>query len=292
MPRPAAFRNLALSAAIFTTIPTTAWAATYDPQVAYAQAGGKGMTLYVANADGTHVVAIATGRLISNVELSPAGGRVAFADTQGVKLVNFTATSTGVVASAPVLLAPGGNSPDFSADGSRILFRDSNALAVSVVSPAGGAATSIYPGNCGQPRWLRAATLGNAFACKRYVSGSTSEIWVVLLNSSDQVTSAGPVTGTVALGVGEISDFDVARTRDALLLTTNPAVLQEVDITTGTATARGLGHEGHFSADDSRIVSLSPHLASGDYVNTTNVATGVVTHFTNKGSYNSVDAKP
>jgi hypothetical protein len=191
------------------------------------------------------------------------------------------------------------NSPDFSPDGSRIIYRDSDVGRIRAIPSAGGTPVDLYDGPCGRPRWLR-AELGNAFACysTRYVPGTSYfEIWVVLLDGADQVVSAGPVLSTETQAFKNFTDFDVAHTRNSVVITVSyPTTMRtiEFNLETGAITDRGaLGQMVHFSADDSRLVGTSPHRASGDFIDSADVASGLVTHLTKKGNWsNTTDARP
>ena len=276
----------------------------YDPRVAYTQVAGNGsQALYVANADGTHAVKVASGSgNIGTIDFAPGGGRLAFSDAQGIKAVSYTASNGGVAVGPVQVLVGGGygkNTPDFSPDGSRIIYRDGDLGRIRAIPAAGGTPVDLYVGSCGQPRWLR-AEVGNAFACRnlRFAPGIVHyDVWTVLLDDNDQVVSAGPVLSTETQAFKAFDDFDVARTRNTLLLTVSyPATMRtiEFDLATGAITDRGpLGTRVHFSADDSRIVGMSPHKASGDFIDSVDVATGIVTHLTKKGSWgNTTDARP
>jgi hypothetical protein len=276
----------------------------YDPQVAYVQVAGNGsQSLYVANADGTRAVKVASGSgNIGTVDFRPGGGRIVFSDAQGIKAFNYTASNSGVAVGPMQVLVPGTynkNSPDFSPDGTRIIYRDADLGRVRAIPAAGGAPVDLYAGECGRTRWLR-AEVGNAFACysTRYVPGTSyQEIWVVLLDAADQVVSAGLVLSTETQAFKNFTDFDVARTRNSLVLTVSyPTTMRtiEFDLETGAITDRGaLGQRVHFSADDSRLVGTSPHRASGDYIDSADVASGLVTHLTKKGNWsNTTDARP
>lgn len=270
-----------------------------DPQIAYAKPSGKSAHLYVANADGGRPVGIATvDGNIDAVDWSPLGTQIAFSDREGVKIVDLQLSASDVVASAPRLVARGGHAPDFSGDGSRLLYRDESLNAVRLVAAAGGTPRTIYPESCNSPRWLRTATLGNAFACHRIVGGNpvVYQVWVVLLDAADNVESAGPVVSSHNQPFKVIDEeFDVARGRDALLVVTDfPAYPRavEVDIATGATTMRGPAREAHFSRTDGSIVHLTPHSSSGDYVGALDVATGQFTRLSRKGEYGPIDARP
>jgi hypothetical protein len=218
----------------------------YDPQLAYVKPGSRASELYLANADGSNAK-----RLLVNdggidaVDFSPAGNLLAYSDAEGIKLVEFSASANGITAGAPRLLVAGGTTPDFSEDGSRILYRVFADSTVRAIPTTGGTPATLFQGLCNSPRWLRQADMGNAFACWRPQSGSPIlyQVWVFLLDGSDQVVSGGPVVSSDSQPFDMIDDrFDVARTRNALLIVTDypsyPSVL-EVDLQTGATTARG-----------------------------------------------------
>jgi hypothetical protein len=175
------------------------------------------------------------------------------------------------------------------------VFADST---VRAIPTTGGSPVTLFTGLCNSPRWLRQADMGNAFACWRPQSGApiVYQVWVFLLDGGDQVVSAGPVISSDSQPFETIDDrFDGARTRDALLLVTDypsyPSVL-EVNLQTGATTARGSGSRAHFTRGDTRILTVSPHASSGDFINALDVASGRVTPLTKKGAYGALDARP
>ena len=154
----------ALAACLFSTAIAAA-ATAFDPTVAYVQVSGKAADLYLANADGSHAVRVASGyKSISGIDFAPGGGRIAFADRQGLKLVTYTASNSGIAVNSTVQLASGiFGSPDFSSDGARILYYQGSPAGFRAIPAAGGASVSLYAGtSLGVGRWLPA--LGNAFA--------------------------------------------------------------------------------------------------------------------------------
>lgn len=113
----------------------------------------------------------------------------------------------------------------------------------------------------------------------------------------DRVVATGLVLTAAEQSLKQISEFDTARTRDALLMVVNYVTgprMVEVDIVSGTVSPvhQGLGTRVHYSSDDSRILFISPHLAAGDYVSSLDPATGLITRLTKKGSYGTTDARP
>jgi dipeptidyl aminopeptidase/acylaminoacyl peptidase len=293
---------------------TLAWGQTaYDPKIAFTQVSGNTQYLYLANADGTRAVRAATvGRdaygfpgNIHGVDFAPGGGRIAYTDSSGLTVLTYTASNSGIRVDRRDLLVAGRyvNSPDFSPDGSRILYRDPDMGAMRVVGVSGGSPVTLYTAACGWARWLRPANFGNAFACYKSTGlqepdGSfIYEVWAVYLDPNDTVASTVLVLTTAGQSFKQISEFDTARTRDALLMLVNYATgprMVEVDIVSGAVSPipQGMGTRIHYSSDDSRILFISPHLAAGDYVSSLDPATGFITRLTKKGSYGTTDARP
>lgn len=285
----------------------TAGAATlYDPQVAYVQTSGGSSNLMVANADGSRAVKVAGVRGgIFAVDFAPGGGRLAYLDAQGLKVLSYVASNTGVTVTGTVTLVNAGtgigiDAPDFSPDGTRLAYvHSTNTMpqAVRVVSATDGALLLSHPCSpCAVARWLR-PSLGDAFAYLHYDASGPAvihEIWTATIHGDGSVT-AGPVLSTATGAIRAINGLDAARGRDALLVEANYATgarLVELDLATFALTDRGVGERAHFSADDSRIVSRTPHSASGDYVVSRVVATGIETRLTKKGSFGPIDARP
>ena len=300
---------------------TAAWAqSAYDPKVAYTQVSGNTQYLVLANVDGTHAVRVATvGRdangfpgNIHGVDFAPGGGRIAYSDAGGLTVLSYTASNAGIKVDRRDLLVPAAygtmiGPPDFSSDGSRILYgTNTPSWSFRAIGSAGGSSVLLYDGPYAGPsssvRWLRPIDMGNAFAFLTPIpsgpGGPTrDEIWYVLLDPNDAVTSFGPMLSTATQPFNSIQDFDTARTRNALLIsaqypTSNKIVELEIG---GTGTVTEMGASGtrvHYSANDSRIVSITPHVAAGDYVNSLDPGTGVITHLTKKGSYGATDAQP
>lgn len=271
-------------------------AATYDPQVAYVARSGKTSTLYLANADGTRAVAIWSAPNIYSLDLSPTGDRIAFVEGTTLKSISFTGTNTGITRSAPAVLATGATSVDFSDDGSRLIFRNANSISIEAVPATGGSAVVLSGERCYDPRWVRSSSLGKGYVCLSYPTGSSSvmQLHLVLLNADDSVASDDVILDTRQQAFASFEDFDLARTRDAVLVTAGYASGQriiELDIATGVITDRGQGRRGHFSAGDARLLHIYTP-ASGVFIRSTDMATGITTTIAKKGSYNVVDARP
>jgi hypothetical protein len=188
--------------------------------------------------------------------------------------------------------------PDFSSDGSRIIYTDALQV-VRAVPIVGGTPVVLYSGGCVAARWLRSVDLGNAFACLKWITAPNTqevdEIWTVLLNANDTVASAGPVLSTAGQQFQLIQEFDVARTRNALLLEVNyptATSIVDFDIASSVVANKGAGVRVHYSADDTHIIFISPHQAAGDYVSSLDPVTSVITRLTRKGTFGTTDARP
>lgn len=292
---------------IFAIVAAPAWAqSAYDPVVAYTQPQGKSTQLYLANADGSHAVPVASvSKNIVGIDFAPGGGRIAFSDSEGLKLLDYSASISGITVSGTQVLVSGRTArPDFSSDGSRILYTNTG-NEFFAVSAAGGTPVFLYrESGLSSPRWLRSGALGNGFAAmKPYSQDSVTnhQIRVVLLDGDDNVTSVTTVPETADQEFGAIEDFDTARTRDGFLLSvgyrlgypiTNNMV--ELDLLNRVVTpVAGEGHRAHYSADDTRIIFRNrPARRTPDHVYSVEVATGNITRLTNKGTFQDTDAAP
>lgn len=296
-----------LSASIaFLASGASAAATLYDPQVAYTQEAARNFNLILANADGSRAVKVATYKgYIHRVDFAPGGGRLAYATPAGITVLDYQASDTGIVVTQSRLLVANptpalrAEQPDFSPDGTRLVFRlTTSPQTIRVVDATTGAIQFDYSCSaCEEPRWLR-AELGNAFAFLRWnysdPTQNRREAWTALVNADGSVTSA-PVLDIATSSFSNVEFLDVAHTRNTLLMSVNyPTTMRtvELDFMTGAITDRGTTWRPHFSADDSRIVGLSPHAAKGDYVISTAVATGLETRLSAKGSFGTVDARP
>jgi hypothetical protein len=273
----------------------------YDPAISYTQAQGRTTYLYVANADGSHAVRIASSNgNINGADFAPGGGRIAYTGSDGLRVVSYTASNAGVVVTGTTTLVTGTVSPaDFSADGTRLLYTQNSSI--RAVPAAGGASVQLYSAlNLGIARWLRPADMGNAFAFLAAVPHGANqpvdyELRVVMLDGTDQVTGVATVLSTTTQAFKGIEDFDVARTRNALLLTANfPTTMRFLDYDLGTAQLVDRGGGGsrcHYDASDGAIVYREA-VKGGSYVDRLDLVTGVLSHLTAKGDFNGIDARP
>ena len=287
---------------------TTAWAQTaYDPTVAYTKLAGSTTYLYLANGDGTHAVSVASSANgFAGIDLAPGGNRVAFSDKTGLKVLNYSASNTGIVVNSVTLLVAGiyTSSPDFSYDGNRVLYYNYETQASSggvyAVSAGGGTPVLLFLGPGYAPRWLRPTSYGNAFVFMKHFpvgTGDVYEIWKVLLDGSDNVVGTATVLSTASQAFKGIEDFDTARTRDALLITANyPTGIRIVDfdLRSGAVADKAVNtYRVHYSADDSRIISTDlQYLGSKTYVTSIDLGTSFITRLTKAGNFGSIDARP
>ena len=275
---------------------------TYDPAIAYTQAQGKTTNLYVANADGSRAVKVASGTNINAIDFAPGGGRVAYSSSDGLRVVSFSASTSGVAVTGNSLLVAGSGvyGPDFSADGARILYHHSGAY--RAVPSGGGAPTLLYTAFSGgfSQRWLRPAEMGNAFAFLVPVPHGPNvpvdyEIRIVLLDAQDQVVAVSTAVSTASQAFKAIEDFDTARTRNALVLAANfPTTARLLDYDIGTMQVGDLGAGGarvHYTADDSALV-YREQVKGGSFITRLQLGSGALTRLTAKGDYGVVDTRP
>ena len=282
---------------------------TYDPKLAYVLASGKSSYLYLANVDATRAVRVATGvGNINGIDFAPGGGRIAFSDKAGLKVLSYVASNTGIAVTGIQLVVPAvGNflpaRPDFSPDGNRIVYHAAyssagpNAFHIVAV-PSAVPEWSFECYLCSDPRWLR-AEVGDAIAYMRWNPDTvpnmmTKEIWTALIYPDGSTTTALALT-LATQEFKAVDWFDVANTRNALLLsasgTPNPRTI-EFDYINGTLTNQGPGAwDAHYTADDSRII-YREQTRAGFFISSYDPATGVSTRLTAKGSYGVVDARP
>lgn len=230
---------------------------TYDPKLAYVLTSGRSANLYLANADGTRAVRVATGvGNINGIDFAPGGGRIAFSDKAGIKVLSYVASNTGITVTGVQLVVAAVDNflparPDFSPDGNRLVYHAANSSmgpnAFHVVAlPSAVNLWSFACYGCDEPRWLR-AEVGDAIAFLRWNSSvpntPTREVWTALINPDGSSTAAMALT-VATQEFKQISWFDIAHTRNALLLsaggTPNPRMI-EFDYLNGTLTNKGPG---------------------------------------------------
>jgi len=278
----------------------------YDPAIAYTTPEKSGEALYVANADGTRAV-----RLVSikggfrGIDLAPSGRQIAYADAAGLKLLSFTATNSGVFPGSTQLLVatpPNGfaSLPDFSPDGSAVLYEyvsQTDTKSFRAMRLADGAILFSHPCRmCEIGRWLD-PDLGVAIAYLEWAPGTPNNSRQAVMAVQDVDGSFTPLVlaDTATQAFTDITGIDAARTRQSALLSVyypTGARLLEVDLATSALTDRGAGEKGHFTAGDLRIVCQSPHVAGGDYLQSIEVGSGLVTRISKKGNWGRLDARP
>ena len=275
------------------------------PQMAYTEPSGKSLSVYVSNLDGSRAVKVATG--VGNVhglDLSPQPGKLAFSDSEGLKVVSFTTTSNSLQVLGVQLRVPGAfvTSPDFTADGSGLLYylgsNGPNPSSFQLVPVGPGPSVMLCQCAGSNPRWLAPTVDGDRFIFQRmFASPTRAELWSGLI-AADGTVSIQLELATISQSFYEIPDFDVSHTRNAVLLSANygeaaGARIIEYNLDTDVITQLGArGQRVHYSSGDAKVVYITPHAASGDYVNVLDTSTGVSAHVTKKGTYGITDARP
>ena len=303
------FRLLAFALAILASMTTLAQT-TYDPKIAYTSFEKNADNLYVANADGSKRVSvykISKARLgaidMAPVDpLDPTARKIAFTQAGVLKLLRFKVLPTSIAALSVVTLdsvgAPyqGANFPDFSPDGSKILYikntPNSNGTSptdVYLISSDGTNKKLLWraalSGGTGSTVILQVRWTGSSeFAFMLDGSLSTNDIRRAFLDSNNNVVDL-PLPLFTAVDqffidnyLFGIEDFDVARTRKSLIFTTGTPPSSSVRTIVEYALPDGSipgafsirrsnsgGWKSHFSSDDSHILYL--RAVSGSYTN-------------------------
>lgn len=319
-----------LAAAVMLAASAGTNAANYDPRIAWTSYEGKGDTIYLANADGSLRVAVHKTNKTTINGLDLGDGRIAFTESGVLKVISYTVTANGIVASAPVTLdatgAPyqGAAQPDFSPDGSHLLYLrwvqdpvtgSGQWKEIRVIAADGSAPPKVLvtasmladTWHMVSPRWLN----GNEFAFGR--GGGTPYSSSIMLASLDAAfdLTAPPLTlfanndpGFTSLGVVGFEDFDISHTGPSIVISANRPTgnvrsFVQFDYVDHTFTTRfsDYGWKGHFQAGDASIVYV--HLPTsfsvvGNGVYRWVAATNRATAITGKGaqSIRFADARP
>lgn len=294
-------RHLILAALLYAAS-LTSWAQAYNPTVAYVKLSGTTLQLFLANGDGSRAVMVySTKKAIGAVDFAPGGGKIAFSQQDGLKLLPYSATDTGITAGPITVLDQGiVGTVDFSPDGSRIIYTvnptTNSSTVIRMIPVAGGSPTTLVsvipPGSAAlqEVAWLKS---GTSFV---YTQGFASDLRTELRGAS--VDASGGVTPwptpilTTGGGFSEISEISSARTRDAVLVRLNGSygvTLIECDVATGALTPRVPGLRGRFSSDDTSIVFVDE---GRDFVSRYTIASGTTAKLTKRGEFGKVDTRP
>lgn len=280
--------RLMLGAALFSAA-AACWAQGYDPKIAFTSYQGNADNLYLANEDGSNPVSIyrANKVRLDAIDMAPVNvatpgaGRIAFSQSGVLKILTYQVSAGGITATGLTTLdaagAPyeGANDPDFSPDGSKILYtRKTGGIPTEIrlIPAAGGTpkvlwtAASAASQYIKQPRWLDASEF--AFIRGGGLAYST-DVQLASLDASDNVVSPTTTLFTSAdsffssNGLGGFEDFDVARTRASLLITVtagagNYRAFVEYNRLDGSFLRRvsDNGWRGHFTSSDAYILYL------------------------------------
>lgn len=306
----------------------------YNPKIAYTKYEGNSDNLYLANADGSNPVIVykANKVRLTGIDIAPANsatlpwvGRIAFVQSGVLKILSYTVSVTGITATVPITLdstgAPylGANRPDFSADGSKILYtryissefpRPTEVRLVS--ADVGGTPKVVYSHShfIWMARWI--GTSDFVFNADLGPSNST-EMHLATLDANDSLVlppstmftsgDAKVLLETGGLDIG-IEDFDVARTKPALIFTTGTPggssyrYFIEYDMVTKAFTRHVSlinGRHSHFSNDDAQIFFLRVNLRSFnilDFIERFDTISKSIVRLKIKGPFGHVDTRP
>jgi hypothetical protein len=233
-------------------------ATNYVPAIAYSSHSGKTSTLFLANQDGSNAISVySSSKNITEIDLAPGGGKIAFSESGALKVLSYTASPSAVVVTGIVQLDVNAASPDFSLDGSKIVYQGASLTGseVRIISSSGGVPHSVLPGAVFSTIYLHSNNRIAYF--KRNPVGGAYELYVVDLDANDNVVSSSIVLSTSSQVFKAMEDIDSARTKDSILITANyPTSIRliELDLSTNTLIDRVAGFRGHFSSDDSKII--------------------------------------
>lgn len=281
-------------------------AQTFDPKVAYTRAGGNSTSLVLANEDGSGAVSVYTSKkALGPIDFRPGGGQIAFAEQGFLKVLNYTPTATGVSVGSVVSLQTTDTRPDYSPDGSSLIYVASSIYGKEIrkIPAAGGTPQTLIYGDLGYAftpldlAWMRDGYrfvyLNNPYP------GTTYEIRLVTLGPDRSSVVSDNVllsTDSSGLGFGNIWGLDTARTRDSVLFTAGypagspvPVRTLEVNLADNSVSYYPAMFSGRFSADDSRILNID---INRSYLQSYVIATGQTTRLTKRGSFGWVDARP
>jgi hypothetical protein len=129
---------------------------------------------------------------------------------------------------------------------------------------------------------------------RQYESDLRHEVRLVTLDpdSRNVVRDDLLLTTDSPFGFREISELDVARTRNSILVTLHyPTTMRvvEYDLDTGEFADHVPGMRGHFSSDDSKIVYVD---LDRDYVHSFDIASRTTVRLTKRGDFRWTDARP
>ncbi len=315
----------------------TAAQAQVDPRIAYTSFEGSSDNLYVANDNGSSrfLVYKANKVRLEGIDMAPVDPldptlrRIAFVQAGVLKVVRFRVLASSVSVLGVTVIdavgAPyqGAAFVDFSPDGSQLLYtkrtpnvNGTSATDIHLVAAAGGSSkllwTAALSGSSSitAVRWtgpgrfvfpVRVGSLQTMVQATLDVNNDVIDVPEPLFSDEDAFFLANNIHG--------IEDFDVARTRPALLFTSGtPPGASTRTFVEYTMPAEGVpgsfairrtnagGMRSHFSTGDTHIVfmRLSPRLSNVyEYVSRIDVGAPATTvNLTSKGSMGFVDTRP
>lgn len=269
--------------------------AQFNPEVAYTQVSGKSSYIYLSNQDGSNAVRIftASNKSITDVDIAPGGGKIAFSESGVLKLLSYSVSGSSIIVSSVVTLDSSGGEPNFSPDGSKIVYiSQSSSRQLRLISSSGGVPKILVDSLGWAPAFMH--TGDRIVQYKRNFSASSFEIEMLNLDLNDDVISSSVIFSTAGQPLAQgIEDIDTARTKDSILITANTPSgirLVELDVNLNSIQDHAAGFRGHFSNDDSEIVYTS---VARDFLYTLNISSSVVTKLNSrKSNFGFTDWKP
>lgn len=143
------------------------------------------MELFVMKADGSDVVNVSHGQAFEDAAWSPDGKTLAFSSKRGGSVEIYAAAADG--GGAQALTTGGGAAPDWSPDGTRIVFEKGSVIAV--MDASGANAVAITTGIDRSPKWRPD---GTKIAYSHRVTFSNYDVYTISPNG----TSPADVTNS------------------------------------------------------------------------------------------------
>jgi hypothetical protein len=278
------------------------WAQPDPFTVAYTKMSGTTLYIYLAKEDGSQAVPIySSKKSIAHIKLAPGGGKLAFIEDLDLKVLTYTVAGTKVTVNTPSTLdTSGAQSPDFSPDGTKILYVGGTRTRsdIRLINATGGSHTTLLSPTAGiaqiEVAWLPPGSSFSLVHVQHALVPFQYELRAASLDASNTFT-AGPLLMSTGPGAdfSEISYIDGARTKpNSILVTLNlphGIHIVEYDITNMFARLEHVaGRRGAFSRDDTKIFFLD----RSEFVMSHQIGTGSSSRLTKRGSYGWVDPRP
>ena len=296
-------RSLKIAFFLASSIMVSAQADAGGPSIAYVKAGGTAQEIFLVNPDGTGTVRLyaaprKTG--IASLDLRPGGNEIAFVESASgkprvAKILKFSdsGANVGLPVTVPNLCAP-----DY-VDYNPVNPTPPQAPLLIVSEVCNGIKSIISIRTDGTDRQvLQQGPSANFYVGQpRWLNDGSSYVYVRALDSNPTQQqlcrdSCDAALGQLLWAGQQVLWLDVARTSNTAIFMTGADIMKLVNADTATDVTPSpfiKGRNGHLSPADTYVLYESPHLASGDFMQIYNMATGQAPRLTGKGEYGPAD---